>query len=394
MMNQEQEILHTLLRELDQICRNNNLRYILSPRLAYNAVNGLGMPANLMYGMIMVAESDMERLRLALSSTGLPDRAVESMADSDRFPGFYLRYVDRSTLCYRLSYGRSFRYPCLGINIYPMYSLKKNPVSRMTDRFLERGWLSLQDTYQSVFSWKDYAAGAVVWLMGLRGRARLGKSIYYRLVENRRELPGSLLFCEGSGPGGRFSHEMIAARTEVELEGWPFFIPRDYGDYMEAAYGARAGKKAKIQTPSWSVVTSACVKGEEFIYQIPDTSGIVRKRRALYLRGEQIRQGREYVDECWELLRYLEKGQNIVNIVQRQKRRIRNLWHDGDYRRLERVYREYHEFVKDSLSRNILLRPDQELYEIYLDMLRHTGSFGWLKRILAVSESQKTASGQ
>ncbi len=389
MMNQEQEILHTLLRELDQTCRNNNLRYILSPRLAYNAVNGLGMPENLMYGMIMVAESDMEKLRLALTATGIPDRAVESMADSDRFPGFYLRYVDRSTLCYRLSYGKSFRYPCLGINIFPMYSLRKFPVSRMGDRLLERGWLSLQDTYQSVFTWKDRVAGVLVWLLGLRGRARLGKKIYYRLLENRREMPGTMLLCDGSASGGLFSHELIASRAEAELEGWSFFIPRDYGGYMDAAYQTREGKREKIQPPSWSVIASACVRGEEFMYQIPDPAGIVKKRRSIYLRGEQARQSREYVDECFEQLRYLEKGLNIIHRVHQQKRRIRNLWHDGDYRRLEKAYREYHEYVKESLSRNILLRPDQELYEIYLDMLRHTGSFGWLKRILAMSESLK-----
>ena len=387
-MNQEQKVLHNLLRELDEVCRKNDIRYILSPRLAYNAVNGLGMPVNLMYGLILVPESEMERLRLVLENGNFPDRAVESMVNSERFPGFYLRYVDRSTLCYRLSYGRNFRYPCLGINIYPLCGRRGFMPTRIRDRILERGWLTMGDTYQAVYSWKDRVAGAMTRLLSIRGRGRLGKRIYYRLLENRRELPGSMLTCEAFEKGQLISHEMVSARAEAELEGAFFFIPRDFSAYMKAIYDDREGRKEKVQPPSWSVITSAFVRGEDFLRQISDPASIVRRRRRVYLREEKIRRDREYLDECWEWMRFLEKGQNVLYRTSLQKRKIKNLWHDGDYRRLEQVYREYHELVKESLPRGVLLKPDPELYDIYIDLLRHTGSFGWLKKILAFTPDQ------
>ena len=45
-MNREQQVILTLLREIDEICGQNGIECYLTPRLALHAVRGGHMPDN------------------------------------------------------------------------------------------------------------------------------------------------------------------------------------------------------------------------------------------------------------------------------------------------------------------------------------------------------------
>ena len=119
-MNREQQVILTLLREIDEICGQNGIECYLTPRLALHAVRGGHMPDNPFAGGVLMKVSDIEKFRLAVQKRSCSGRALESMYDNKRFPGFFLRYEDTNTLCFRMNEGRNYQYPGLGVDIYPL----------------------------------------------------------------------------------------------------------------------------------------------------------------------------------------------------------------------------------------------------------------------------------
>lgn len=50
----------------------------------------------------------------------MESRIVESMNNNKHFYGFFLRYTDLDTLCFRLNEGRNYKYPGMGVDILPL----------------------------------------------------------------------------------------------------------------------------------------------------------------------------------------------------------------------------------------------------------------------------------
>ena len=60
-------------------------------------------------GVVYMRTADMERFRLAVEKETPDGRIVESMNNNKRFYGFFLRYTDLDTLCFRLNEGRNYK---------------------------------------------------------------------------------------------------------------------------------------------------------------------------------------------------------------------------------------------------------------------------------------------
>lgn len=119
-LKREQQEVLSLLKEIDMICRKNKIPYYLSPQLTLCAVTGQPFPQNPLCGVVLMKTGDMERFRIAFEERSRDRRALESMKNNKRFPGFYLRYENMDTLCYRLDQGQNFKYPGIGVDILPL----------------------------------------------------------------------------------------------------------------------------------------------------------------------------------------------------------------------------------------------------------------------------------
>ena len=53
-MNKKQKVIVSLLKEIDEICRQNNIMYYLSPRLTLCAVTEQPFPQNPLFGVGMM----------------------------------------------------------------------------------------------------------------------------------------------------------------------------------------------------------------------------------------------------------------------------------------------------------------------------------------------------
>ena len=119
-MNREQQKVLELLKEIDTICRKNKITYYLSPYLTLCAVTERPFPMNPASNDIYMKTGDMARFKNIFDEEPELRRALESMENNSRFPGFFLRYTDKDTLFYKLDEYGKYKHPGLGINILPL----------------------------------------------------------------------------------------------------------------------------------------------------------------------------------------------------------------------------------------------------------------------------------
>ena len=91
--------------------------------------------------------ADMERFRLAVEKETPDGRIVESMNNNKHFYGFFLRYTDLDTLCFRLNEGRNYKYPGMGVDILPLRGKQRSRLAHLWTRAQEVGRNELADYF-------------------------------------------------------------------------------------------------------------------------------------------------------------------------------------------------------------------------------------------------------
>lgn len=390
-LNREQQEVLTLLKEIDVICRKNGITYFLSPRLTWSAVTGKPFPSNSLNAAVFMKLQDMERFR-SIAEENLPDgRALESMRNNKRFPGLFLRYENKNTLCFRLYEGRNFRYPGIGIDIIPLRAKNSSRKVRKWDQRMETGWIQICDSAKNEIDLYKFVCGCGIRLMSIAGREKLGKKIYDRLCRNQKaENAKTYFLCRSRTSIYTFPADIFREAKEAVLEGTPFLIPADDVRYLSLVYGSRyAYRNIGDTEPSMSVMVSTRVGCEDFLKEAGSLKRLVKARRRQFLMENFIDRKKEYFDWCWKYAKFCGSRKQMSFVYLDKKDYICNLWQNRDLVRLERVFRPFRRMMNQCLDENEVFEPDKEILEIYLNYLKETGNQKFLKQIEACQKAEK-----
>lgn len=382
-MNREQQEVLTLLKEIDAICRKNQITYFLSPRLTWSAVTGKPLPSNVLTGSVFMKLPDMERFRKAAEENLPEGRALESMKNNKRFPGLFLRYENKNTLCFRLYEGRNFQYPGIGVDIVPLRAKNPSAKVRKWDQRLETGWIQICDSAKYEIDFYKFICGCGMRLLSIAGRERLARRIYDRLCRNQNTDNGKTYFLWRSRTSlYTFPASIFVEAKEVMLEGTPFFAPADEKQYLSIMYGPKyaSGNIGDI-APSMSVMVSTQVGCGEFLKEAGSLRKLVKARRRMFLMENYINQKKEYFEWCWDYAKACASRKELEILYLKRKDYIRNLWDNRDLVCLDKVFRRFGKMMKQCLERNEIFEPDSEILNIYLEYLKATGNMKFLKKI-------------
>ncbi len=375
-LNREQEEVFSLLKEIDMVCRKHRITYYLSPRLTWCAVFGKEFPENPLAGAVLVKMADMEKLRKVLEAEHGEGRAVESMKDNKRFPGLFLRYVNKNTLCFRLYEGRNYRYPGLGIDIIPLRSKNVSGRVRSWDNRLETGWVQICDSARYRIDFYKFSCGCLVRTLCLLGRRRLGEKIYDRLIRNQNTTDtGKYTLKWSRNFTYEYPAEVFQEAKEAELHGTRFLIPCDEVGYLKGTFGPNYAKHIFYDNYSrMSVMASARVGCEKFLEEAGPLRKQVKRRRRLFAADQFIyHHCKEYADWCWDYAKECAERWELRMAYDGKKEYIRNLWESRDLAALDKVFRPCGRMMRRCFKTEEIFELDEEIMEIYLDYLRESG---------------------
>ena len=85
------------------------------------------------------------------------------------------------------------------------------------------------------------------------------------------------------------------------------------------------------------------------------------------------RRHKDYFNECWNYVEFCGERLNMGVDYEKKKDYIKNLYKNEDYMTLEKVFRPYFKMMQKSLQKNELFAEDEEILDIYIDVLEKTG---------------------
>lgn len=376
-MNREQQVVLSLLKEIDTICKKNKITYYLSPRLTLCAVNGLEFSKSPTAGRVLMKVSDMERFRQAFEAEPPKRRFLESMKNNKYFPGFYLRYTNMDTLCCRLNEGRNFGHPGFGVDIFPLRGKTVSGKRHKLNRILETGWQQMSDNYTKTAKAGRRArfCGSLVRILCLGGRKHLGRKLYEEFCGSQ-DVPDTTeyIYRVNEDTACYFDAEVFEETREVMLGGESFLAPKETEAYLTKIFGEDYGEiPAEKYVPGSSVIVSALVSYEDYFSEIEPSKKFLKARRKNYKAESRLRKRREYLNWCWEYAKFCGDRRSLSLLYLKEKDYIRNLYENGDCMRLEAVFRPYTRMMRKSLQENEVYIADEEIFEIYLAYIEAAG---------------------
>ena len=388
-MEREQREVLTLLKEIDALCRKHKITYYLSPELTFCAEKRKELPQNPLCGRVLMKIPDMLRFAEVFAQEKKPSRELESMRENPRFPGFYLRYTDTDTLCFRMREGRSFAYPGMGIDIYPLRGKANSKIAHVWNRVLETGWRSTGDKYSQKPSPKALVCGLAVRILSLGGRKRLGNALYQRLSRNQ-DVPGTPeygVYCEPKTL--YYPAEIFEGTCEVELSGKHFMAPKEKERYLARTFGARwREREEEAYKPGMGLIVSARVGFEAYFAQVENPTKLLKAFRRQYLRDAIGRRRQRYLKRWWKYARLCADKRNTALYYKGKKTYLENLYRCGDFVALDAAFARYTRIMRRCLTEREIYRPDDEIYEIYLEFLEKTGKLDLSQQIKEAEKRQ------
>lgn len=382
-MKREQQEVLSLLKEVDKICKKNKIPYYLSPQLTLCKVTGQPFPQSPLCGVIVMKTEDMERFRQVVEEKCPDRRALESMRNNKRFPGFYLRYVNKDTLCYRLDEGNNFQYPGIGVDILPLRGKIASRKKHLWIRALELGWQNSCYFYNSKPGPAGLFCKFLIKVMSFGGRDRLGKKLYDRFMKaqsaaNSEEYVLRLNRTETY----YYPAEIFKKAVPMEVEGSKFLVPDGKIWYLQKTYGLNYEEiPAEEWQPDWTVMTSALVGYEDYFDATGSLKKLIKARRRQYLWDSVGRRRQRYYNWCWNYAKMCGSQRELDVYYEEKKDFIKNLYKNEDYMRLETIFRPYTRMMQRCLNEKEVYASDEEVMDIYLDVLDKTGNADLKKQI-------------
>lgn len=382
-LDKKQKVVLSLLKEIDEICRRSNITYYLSPRLTLCAVNGQSLPLNPMAGSVLMKVADMERFRQRIEEDPKEKRALESMKNHKWFPGFYLRYENTDTMCINLDKARDYAYPGIGINIYPLRTEISSGLLQKVNTIEETGWQEMCSLYGSESTGKMRFCK---WMVQIRcmviSQQRLAEKMYDRFCRLQQEPGAQKYILKQRKQRLIFPAEIFSETKTIELEGEQFQVPLKTEQYLQICYGNNYQNVPEMTyTMPSQMVLSARVSYTQFWKEAGDFEKYCKSRRQNNRRLEKSRKRKQYFNECWKYAEFCGARIRLGLNYEKKKDYIKNLYKNEDYMTLERVFRPYYKMMQKSLENGELFAEDEEIFDIYSDVLVKTGNTDQAEKI-------------
>lgn len=112
------KVISELLKELREVCKQENIPFYLGGELAYRTSNNIEFDEDFCFPTVHVFAKDAKRLIEAIEKRDLKNRSVESLHNNKDFPGLYIRYSNTNTTYIDFEHHKKgFINNCIGINI-------------------------------------------------------------------------------------------------------------------------------------------------------------------------------------------------------------------------------------------------------------------------------------
>ena len=385
-MNVEHNKLYELLCEFDDICSKEKIEYFLTGEALLRAVTKSALPDSVGYINVIMDCSNVKKFIKA--AAGRKDRALEYWGNAPEYPDFSVRYVDEKSLCIDVTDYENYKAHGMFVEISILRGQYPADDKSRKIEAIEKGLAqSLAGGSTAEPELKQYKRATM-----LLGKAKVMDRLFNYICRNCKG-PKS----KGKGYYGTYDITLAEGKaltlsasyfagggTGVNLDGREFRGPRFVVSFLNKAYKGRLtpmddgyvmeGRQAGFDR----LIVRAGVPYAEYFKNLAGDEAGLEELRCLAQDAENIKaQRKSYRRKAardWKAVRAADYRYKMWEYyTEDRKAEIRKLYEAGDQEGLRGAFRPYTESLDEAAEDNIVFSFDEEMLDIYYDMLAHFG---------------------
>lgn len=386
-MTEIQERMIELLDEIDDACKQNDLKYWLAGANALEGYLHQAFESKVRSLSIYMTLPDALKLQEYLLNQKRDDREVESLYTNDDFPNLMIKYCNTNTLYINLS--RNSGIKCMGMAVTIIILRKEQGgIREFVSRVMENGWIYNYEDFPTAHLSEKRKRIMGITAFGIRHFKKQYKNLMLHLLENgqRKVQYADELYRKPFGkPIRRFKGNLFNETQFIEIEGKQYPIPKDVDKFFNSLYGLRwKMKEFKQDTVGENIIVDPNLPYKTY-FEFLGKNNInfsYHKERLEYaelkkLLGKQ----NKPIRKAWNFV--LRTGARIAmwEKYMPQKEIIKELRTNEKWNELKEIFAEYDEVVQKNYRNGLGVCFDKEIFEIYQDMLVHYGEVAFSERL-------------
>lgn len=381
-MTKLQQTVYQLLREIHDICVQNEITYTLHPCLVLFLQNGLDIPEDYESRCVYMTTDDLHRFVAACSANLPQNRSIESLYSNPMYPSLYsARYCNTETLCLNVNEGLNYINNGLFINIEAVRSYPRSTIKKKLVTLLELGWKENTYQYTNRFSKKALLAKIVVRCMMLPGRKRLSHWLY-KFASRAYQNENSKVYVRWKNKNLALPKEIFdATLLPTDLDD-NFYIPAGWESYLRTALGKKYMRFLEsAYIPPLSIIENPYISSDSFFNTHSQLEEFFRKRMSLKKEKRRMASLFNYRNFCWAMINMAGDKYKLKSYYEKIRSKILNLKRENKQAQLKILFRSYRKTQEKYAKYKRTFSIDAELDQIYYETLCKNGGKLFAKRM-------------
>ena len=381
---------YELLEEVVEICEDNNLKYVLAPKIVFRYYKTNDFEENFTMPEIYMTLPDCLKFIEIVNKNNRADRCLDYMMTNERYPSFNVSYVDTTKTYINLTRGFDFKYFGMKVTI----NLVRNDVKKKHLAYYETGWEENSHRAKSRDRWQTNLVRFYIAQSHKIHKDNYTKRLFKHFTKYYSRNPESEFVFVRTYRKKRvyFPRQLFRETMDIEIFGKSYRIPKNYEDFIVPFYGVN-WRYMDVPTYRYkNVIISDIIPYKDYINRL-ESIGITLSDvfdQQNTIRGEDI-QNKSIVKSKTNAFNYAKRSGDRLYFYQSLMEdidNIRKLRAEKNYAELNEIFKEYDLQVRAYLKNNLALCPCEELMEIECEILEHNGEGELAERLRSLTPEE------
>ena len=375
--NEITRVVASLLAELEQTCKTNDIPCCLGPHSCRLVeLQATNTPAVLTADFLVPA-GRLDDLAKAIERAGREDRAVDYWGSNNNYLSYRLDYVDKKTTYLQVNEGTNRMAHGIKVTVLPLRKKQSGCTARHAE-FLERGWeINGYRLTTRINAKRIMSAAGVLFFKTVRG-ANASRRILDTLEATYAGQGPLLEIKKPDGTGYKVDAHWFENLEPVNFAGVMLKAPVCRGDFLARCFGAN-WKQDSLPTTfkGDGVYIDDDVPYEELVEALRQNGAPIEK---LFTLMRKIRLGMlpltldlRHRDRAMRSARLSLDRLLLDKKLSARQNEIQGLRQSQAYEQLEEIFGEYERLARQYLRHGLGLCPRKEYLDTLCDILVHRG---------------------
>lgn len=405
-MDSEYNKMIQILSDFNTICNENDIEYFLTGETLLYAYFKNQLPPKAYNANVLMTEENISKFVKVIENKCPEDKEIEYWGNSDNYPDNSVRFIDKNTLCFNVMEYLNYKKHGMYIQIDVLSSLnkKKNFKTRLWNAIklglTECAYHEKQTSFNEKSTKCKKAIIITKCIESFVGKKHLRKKMFEYMcsMENvihndNQEKPPIFEFYYKKYKSVKMSSLYFLKKEACYVENIKLSVPNYTKAFLKVLYPKRLvidegeyrfSDNSNLRS---NIIIDRNIKYDEYFRYInngiEDFKQIYKYQKKMDLLKQQNSIHVTLANKNWRVVKHTDYRFKLAEKYLPMKKDIIYLYNECKWDHLENVFLQYTEVLTETIAQKRTIVFDEELFDIYIDMLLYKGEGKFVNKLLS-----------